>query len=85
MRKKAFFKFIFDSLVSALGRAGIFLSFVTYFTPRLVVLVPELNINLADIGCPLGTYKDIKRSCPSSSNWSKEWVDLKEYQVHLVD
>jgi hypothetical protein len=71
VRKKAFFKFIFVSWVSALGRAGIFLSSVTYFIPRLVILVPELNINLADIGCPLGTDEDTKRSQCDISNQYK--------------
>jgi hypothetical protein len=27
----------------------------------------------------------IVEDCPSSCNWNKEWTDLKEYQVHLVD
>ena len=70
MRKKTFCKFIFVSWVSALGRAGILLSSVTYFIPRLVILVPELNINLTDIGCPVGTDEDMKCSqCDISSQY----------------
>ena len=71
MRKKTFFKLIFVSLVSAVGGAGMFLGFVTYVIPRLVVLVPEPNINLSDIGCPSGTYEDMNRSRCSISTQSK--------------
>jgi hypothetical protein len=71
MRKKTFFKFIFVSLISAVGGAGMFLGFVTYVIPHLVVLVPEPNINLADIGCPSGTYEDMNRSRCSISTQSK--------------
>jgi len=71
MRKKTFFKLIFVSLVSAVGGAGMFLGFVTYVIPRLVVLVPEPNINLSDIGCPSGTYEDMSRSRCSLSTQSK--------------
>ena len=71
MRKKTFFKFIFVSLISAVGGAGMFLGFITYVIPRLVVLVPEPNISLADIGCPSGTYEDMNRSRCSISTQSK--------------
>ena len=71
MRKKTFFKLIFVSLISAVGGAGMFLGFITYVIPRLVVLVPEPNINLSDIGCPSGTYEDMNRSHCSISTQSK--------------
>jgi hypothetical protein len=71
MRKKTFFKFIFVSLISAVCGAGMFLGFITYVIPRLVVLVPEPNINLADIGCPSGTYEDMNRNRCSISTQSK--------------
>ena len=71
MRKKTFFKFIFVILVAAVGGAGMFLGLVTYVIPRLAVLPPEPNINLADIGCPSGTYEDMNRSRCNISTQSK--------------
>ena len=59
MRKKTFFKFIFVSLISVVGGAGMFLGFITYVIPRLVVLVPEPNINLSDIGVDLSRFNSV--------------------------
>jgi hypothetical protein len=58
-------------MISTVGGIRMFLGFVGYVIPRLVVIVPEPSIYLADIECPSGTYEDISCSRCSISTQSR--------------